>query len=48
MSDSLQKLFEEYRPGRSLPGAAYKDPGIYELEVRHIMLKAWHYAGHQS
>lgn len=48
MSEALQKLFEEYRPGWSLPGAAYKDPGIYEQEVRHIMLKAWHYVGHQS
>ena len=33
MSEALQKLFEEYRPGHALPGAAYKDPGIYELEV---------------
>jgi Rieske 2Fe-2S family protein len=48
MSDALRKLFEEYRSGHALPGAAYKDAGIYELEVRHIMLKAWHYAGHQS
>ncbi len=30
------------------PGAVYKDPEFYELEVRHIMLKAWHYVGHQS
>ena len=48
MSDALRKLFEEYRSGHALPGAAYKDAGIYELEVRHIMLKAWHYVGHQS
>jgi Rieske 2Fe-2S family protein len=44
----LRKLLEDYRPGHALPGAAYRDPGIYELEVRHIMLKAWHYVGHQS
>ncbi len=48
MAESLKDVFEGYRPGRALPGAAYKDPGVYELEVRHIMLKAWHYAGHQS
>jgi len=48
VNDALQKLLDEYRPGHALPGAAYKDPGIYELEVRHIMLKAWHYVGHQS
>ena len=48
MTDSVGKVFEGYREGYALPGAAYKDPEIYELEVRHIMLKAWHYAGHQS
>ena len=48
VSEALQRLFEEYRPGHALPGVAYKDPGIYELEVRHMMLKAWHYVGHQS
>ena len=30
------------------PGAVYKDPAIYELEIRHIMLKSWLYVGHQS
>jgi len=48
VTDSVGKVFEGYREGYALPGAAYKDPEIYELEVRHIMLKAWHYAGHQS
>jgi phenylpropionate dioxygenase-like ring-hydroxylating dioxygenase large terminal subunit len=48
VTDTMQQLIEAYRPGHALPGAAYKDPGIYELEVRHIMLKAWHYVGHQS
>jgi Rieske 2Fe-2S family protein len=48
MADSLSKVFEGYRQGHALPGAAYKNPEIYELEMRHIMLKAWHYVGHQS
>ena len=48
MADSLSKVLEGYRPGYALPGAVYKDPAFYELEVRHIMLKAWHYAGHRS
>ena len=26
----------------------YKDPAVFELEVRHILLKSWLYAGHQS
>ncbi len=48
MAESLGRVFEGYRQGHALPGAAYKNPEIYELEVRHIMLKAWHYVGHQS
>ncbi len=48
MADSLNEVLEGYRPGYALPGAVYKDPQFYEHEVRHIMLKAWHYAGHRS
>jgi Rieske 2Fe-2S family protein len=48
MNDSLNRLLEAYRPGHALPGAAYKDPDVYELEVRNIVLKAWHYVGHHS
>jgi Rieske 2Fe-2S family protein len=48
MGDSLGELFENYREGYALPGAVYKDPAVFELEVRHILLKSWLYAGHQS
>ena len=48
MADSLSKVLEGYRPGYALPGAVYKDPAVYELEIRHIMLKSWHYVGHHS
>lgn len=48
MGDSLSGLFEGYREGFALPGAVYKDPAIYELEIRHIMLRSWLYVGHQS
>ena len=48
MGDSLQQLFEGYREGYALPGAVYKDPEIYALEVEHILLKSWLYVGHQS
>ena len=48
MAESLQKLFEGYHEGYALPGAVYKDPEIYELEVQHILLKSWLYVGHQS
>jgi Rieske 2Fe-2S family protein len=48
MDDALKELFEGYREGFALPGAVYKDPKVYELEVRHILLRSWLYAGHQS
>jgi phenylpropionate dioxygenase-like ring-hydroxylating dioxygenase large terminal subunit len=48
VGETLQKLFEGYREGYALPGAVYKDPVIYELEVEHILLKSWLYVGHQS
>ena len=48
MAETLSKLVEGYREGYALPGAFYKDPDVYELEVRHIVLKAWLYVGHQS
>jgi Rieske 2Fe-2S family protein len=44
----MNELFEGYREGYALPGAVYKDPQVYELEIRHILLKSWLYAGHQS
>jgi Rieske 2Fe-2S family protein len=48
VGDALKELFEGYRSGRALPGAVYKDPQVYELEVREILLKSWLYAGHHS
>ena len=48
MTDTPSGIFDGYRQGFALPGAAYKDPAVYELEVRHIMLKSWLYAGHAS
>jgi len=48
MGDSLARLFAGYREGYALPGAVYKDPEIYELEIRHILLESWLYVGHQS
>jgi phenylpropionate dioxygenase-like ring-hydroxylating dioxygenase large terminal subunit len=48
MMESLKGLIEGYRPGWALPGAVYKDPDVYELDVRHIVLKSWLYVGHQS
>ncbi len=48
MDDSLKTIFDGYQEGHALPGAVYKDPAIYELEVQNILLKSWLYVGHQS
>ena len=34
--------------GYALPGVLYRDPDIYEQEIRAIFMKAWLYVGHQS
>ncbi len=48
MGESLKRVLDGYREGYALPGAVYRDPEIYELEIRHILLKSWLYVGHQS
>ena len=48
MSEKLTRLFDGYREGYALPGEVYKDPEVYELEMRGIMLKSWLYVGHRS
>lgn len=48
MSETLKKALSEYRNGRSLPGVLYRDPEIYEREIRSIFMKSWLYVGHQS
>jgi len=48
VAESLSQLLEGYRSGHALPGAVYKDPAVYELEILHILLKSWLYVGHQS
>jgi len=48
VDESLRQLFDGYREGRALPGAVYREPRVFELEVGHILLKSWLYAGHAS
>jgi len=31
-----------------MPGGVYRDPDIYDKEIRAIFMKAWHYVGHHS
>ena len=44
----LKKILDSWQPGHGLPGAVYRDPEIYESEIRRIFLKSWQYVGHAS
>lgn len=44
----IRPILASYQNGFALPGAVYRDPEIYEQEIRQIFLKAWQYVGHQS
>lgn len=44
----LEKLISEYQPGYSLHRDFYKDPDIYDAEIKNIFLKHWLFAGHTS
>ncbi len=46
MSKSLDDLYEDYRPGWSLPGPFYADPEVFEAEVEQIFRPMWQFAGH--
>jgi Rieske 2Fe-2S family protein len=45
---TLQQILDSWRPGHALPGALYRDPDIYETEIRGILMKSWLYVGHES
>jgi Rieske 2Fe-2S family protein len=44
----LTSALAGYREGYALPGEVYRDPAIYEAEIRAIFLKSWLCVGHQS
>jgi phenylpropionate dioxygenase-like ring-hydroxylating dioxygenase large terminal subunit len=44
-SISCEQLLERYRPGWGLEQAFYTDPGIFDLEWKHIWKKYWLFAG---
>ena len=48
MRNELMTMLDGYRSGYALPGELYRDPGLYEDEIRRIFLKSWLYVGHQS
>jgi len=42
---NAEQLLERYRPGWSLGQQFYTDPGIFDLEWKHIWKKYWLFAG---
>jgi phenylpropionate dioxygenase-like ring-hydroxylating dioxygenase large terminal subunit len=47
-AETLRGALSTWREGFSLPGVLYRDPAIYEAEIRQIFLRSWLYVGHQS
>ncbi|MBK5001928.1 aromatic ring-hydroxylating dioxygenase subunit alpha [Pseudomonas sp. S31] len=39
-------LIKQRRPQHGLPGAAYRDTALYQLELEHIWYQEWIFAGH--
>jgi phenylpropionate dioxygenase-like ring-hydroxylating dioxygenase large terminal subunit len=48
MSETPNSLLGGWRSGYALPGAVYRDQGLYEQEIERIFLKSWLCVGHQS
>ena len=44
----ILELIGRHRPGKSMEQAFYQDPDIYQLDLEHVFLKNWLYAGHVS
>lgn len=45
---SLRTALAQWHSGHALPRAFYKDPSIFELDMRHFVMAHWHCVGHTS
>lgn len=48
MSGQLKSWLDACKAGYSLPGGLYRDPDVYEKEIRAIFMKSWLCIGHLS
>jgi phenylpropionate dioxygenase-like ring-hydroxylating dioxygenase large terminal subunit len=48
LSARLKSLLDAHESGCSLPGGLYREPDIYETEIRAIFMKSWLCVGHLS
>jgi Rieske 2Fe-2S family protein len=46
--DKIKQLVATQQQGYSLAQTFYKDPDVYQAEIKNIFLKHWLYAGHES
>lgn len=46
--DALRDALGEFRTGHALPRVFYKDPAIFQWDMRHFVMAHWHCAGHAS
>ena len=48
MGTDVKAILESWSGAHALPGALYRDPEVYEAEIRDIFLRSWLYVGHLS
>ena len=46
--EALRAALATIRPGHALPRAFYKDPAIFQYDMRHFVMAHWHCVGHSS
>jgi len=46
--ETLRAALDAVRPGHALPQVFYKDPAIFQHDMRHFVMAHWHCVGHAS
>ena len=45
---NVKAILGNWDGDHALPGELYRDPEVYETEIRGIFMRSWLYVGHQS
>ena len=45
---NVKAILDNWSGDHALPGELYRDPEVYETEIRRIFMRSWLYVGHQS
>jgi Rieske 2Fe-2S family protein len=46
--ETLRAALQTVRPGHALPRVFYRDPAIFQHDMRHFVMAHWHCVGHAS